>query len=165
MRRPARWAIQLNVNYALVSHACFPAVAPRVLPLPAGTASGGVMLVINVVALVIALAALGVSWWAWRVDTGRASRRLGALLEVGEGRSRFLAACGVDGGARILRRDRLQHRRLDLGAAMHRIAAAIDGAVAARGSCRRDEPTVDTFGGNPRHGAAVIAQVRVRCLP
>jgi cytochrome c1 len=40
---------------------------------------------------------------------------------------------------------------------MHRIAAAIT-ALSLLGSCRRDEPTIDTFGGNPHHGAAVIAQ-------
>ena len=88
---PLAWAIQLNVNYALVSHACFPAVAPRVWPLSGWEGLSTVMLVINVVALVIALAALGVSWWAWRAT--RVEQRGGSGQE-GEGRSHFLAACG-----------------------------------------------------------------------
>ena len=90
---PLAWIIQLNVNYALVSHACFPAVAPRVWPLSGWEAfehrhagdqcrrsrdrfgSSGRVLV------------------GMACDTGRASRRLGAC--VGEGRSHFLAACGL----------------------------------------------------------------------
>ncbi len=31
-------------------------------------------------------------------------------------------------------------------------------ALSLLGSCHRDEPAVDTFGGNPHHGASVIAQ-------
>ena len=89
---PLAWAIQLNANYALVSHACFPAVAPRVWPLPGWEGLSTVMLVINVVALVIALAALGVSWWAWRAT--RVEQR-GGSGQVREGRSHFLAACGL----------------------------------------------------------------------
>lgn len=89
---PLAWIIQLNVNYALVSHACFPAVAPRVWPLSGWERLSTVMLVINVVALVIALAALGVSWWAWRAT--RVEQR-GGSGQVWEGRSHFLAACGL----------------------------------------------------------------------
>ncbi len=96
---PLAWAIQLNVNYALVSHACFPAVAPRVLPLTGWEGVSTVMLAINVVALVIALAALGVSWWAWCATRVEHRGGSGHLLEVEEGRSRFLAACGSMAGA------------------------------------------------------------------
>jgi cytochrome c len=40
---------------------------------------------------------------------------------------------------------------------MQRITAAII-ALSLLGSCRRDEPAVYTSGGNPHHGASVIAQ-------
>jgi hypothetical protein len=96
---PLAWAVQLNANYALASHACFPATAPRALPPPSWAGVNGIMLVINIVALLISLAALFVAWRAWRVT--REEHRGGSahLLEVGEGRSRFLAACGAMAGA------------------------------------------------------------------
>ena len=87
------------MNYALVSHACFPAVAPRVLPLTGWEGVSTVMLAINVVALVIALTALGVSWWAWCATRVEHRGRFGHLLEVEEGPSRFLAFCGSMAGA------------------------------------------------------------------
>jgi hypothetical protein len=92
---PLAWAVQLNVNYALASHACFPATSPRALPPASWAGVNGSMLVINIVALLISLAALFVAWRAWRVT--REEHRGGSahLLEIGEGRSRFLAACGV----------------------------------------------------------------------
>jgi hypothetical protein len=92
---PFAWAVQFNVNYALASHACFPAIAPRGAPLPGWAGVSTVMLAINVVALVIALLALVVAWRAWQAT--REEHRGGSrhLLEAGEGRSRFLAACGA----------------------------------------------------------------------
>jgi hypothetical protein len=96
---PLAWAIQLNVNYALASHSCFPAAAPRRLPLTGWEGASTVMLAINVVALVIALTALGVSWRAWRATRVQPRGGSGYMLEVGGERSRFLAACGSMAGA------------------------------------------------------------------
>ena len=67
--------------------------------LPGWEGVSTVMLAINVVALVIALAALGVSWRAWRATRVEHRGGSGYMLEVGEGRSRFLAACGSMAGA------------------------------------------------------------------
>jgi hypothetical protein len=95
---PLAWAAQLNLNYALASHACFPNSAPRAWPLPGWEGIGTVMLVINVIALVIALASMVVAWRTWRATRDEHQGRSGHLLEVGEGRSRFLAACGLMSG-------------------------------------------------------------------
>jgi hypothetical protein len=96
---PLAWAMQFNVNYALASHACFPAIAPRASPLPGWEGVSTVMLAINVVALVIASMALVVAWRTWRATRDELRGGSGHLLEVGEGRSHFLAACGAMAGA------------------------------------------------------------------
>jgi hypothetical protein len=96
---PLAWAVQLYVNYALASHACFPATASRALAPPSWAGVNSIMWMINVVALVISLAALFVAWRAWRATRNEHRDGSAHLLEVGEGRSRFLAACGAMAGA------------------------------------------------------------------
>jgi hypothetical protein len=51
------WAVQLELNYGLASHACFPAEAPRASFLPGWERIWVVLLVVNLVCL--ALCAIG----------------------------------------------------------------------------------------------------------
>jgi hypothetical protein len=95
---PLAWAVQFNVNYALASQPCFPSFLPRT-GVPAHWAgTDATMLIVNVAALLVALAAAAVSWRTWRATQGEHQGGASHLLQSGEGRSRFLGICGLLAG-------------------------------------------------------------------
>ena len=90
---PVVWSIQLMTNYALVAHGCFPATEPRSTPLFGGLWT--VALVVSLAALVVAVAALLVARRSWLATREEHHGGREALLEVGEGRTRFMAYAGM----------------------------------------------------------------------
>jgi hypothetical protein len=90
---PTIWSIQLMLNYSLVAHACYPASEPLSAPVFGGLR--GTVIAASVVALAVALGAAATAWRSWRAT--RQEHRGGeeALLEVGEGRTRFMALAGL----------------------------------------------------------------------
>jgi hypothetical protein len=85
------------VGYALSSETCYPGDSPRTTPLFASIWE--VLLVMNIAALLVGL--LGIllayrNWSATRHEHGGDSQ---FLIERGEGRTRFLAMCGLFVGA------------------------------------------------------------------
>ena len=90
---PVAWSLQLLFNYALVSHSCFPATDPRSVPTLGGLWT--VVLVASVVAAAIALAAAATAWRSWRLTREEHHGDEGALLDAGEGRTRFMVAAGM----------------------------------------------------------------------
>lgn len=95
---PLAWAAQLNLNYALASHACFPSDVSRTGVLPGWDGFRVELVVVNLVALAIALVATAISWRSWRIARHERENRAEHLLEAGEGRTRFFAACGLLSG-------------------------------------------------------------------
>jgi hypothetical protein len=92
---PLAWAAQFTVGYGLASHACFPHAAPLNHLLHGWEHIAVTLLAINAVALLVAASAAAVSWRNWRVTRAEHHGHYGQLLEIGEGRSRFLAVCGM----------------------------------------------------------------------
>ncbi len=92
---PFAWALQLNVNYALASHACFPHAEARSSVLPGWHGFIWGLATVNVIALALSLAASLLSWRSWKATREEHPGGADALLEAGEGRTRFLAACGM----------------------------------------------------------------------
>ena len=90
---PVVWSIQLMLNYGLVAYSCFPGSEPRTTPLFGGLRI--TVLVAGVVALAIALAAGITAWRSWRATRHEHPGSHEALLEVGEGRTRFMALAGM----------------------------------------------------------------------
>jgi hypothetical protein len=99
---PAAWSVQTLVNLSLASHGCY----PRLEPLATSVVGGlrGIAFVVSLVVLGACIAALATAWRAWRRTreehqgrTGHAGRKgnAQALLETGEGRTRFMALAGV----------------------------------------------------------------------
>jgi hypothetical protein len=83
---PTAWALQLIAGYGLSSLTCFPHDRPITQSPPPGWSGEPVLLLaINIACLLLALAGAGLSYAGWRGS-------------VGQGRSRFLAACGVMSG-------------------------------------------------------------------
>jgi hypothetical protein len=93
---PCAWIVQLAGDYALASNACRPRDVPRALPPVAGW--GGehlVLLGVNLVCLALCLGGGGMAWLYWRRSHHEKSGEAPTLIEVAEGRTRFMAACGM----------------------------------------------------------------------
>ena len=98
---PAAWSVQTLVNLPVAAHGCFPRLAPLSAP---ATAVRGVVFAVSVAALVVCVAAAAVAWRSWartrdeqQEGSGQGAEHApeSALLETGEGRTRFLALAGV----------------------------------------------------------------------
>ena len=90
---PLAWSAQSIIGYTLASFACFPGSEPRATPLFAGTRQ--ILFALNVAAIILAVMGATVAYRSWSAtwdERGGGSRR---LVEVGEGRTRFLAMCGL----------------------------------------------------------------------
>jgi hypothetical protein len=94
---PIAWTLQFLINYGLASHACY----PRDMSQPEGGLWYG-PLAINLVAILVSLAAAIVSYAMWRSARREHSGASGQALEVGEGRTRFMALLGMMTGLGFL---------------------------------------------------------------
>lgn len=99
---PAAWSVQTLVNLPLSAHACYPRLTPLSAPMTAGLR--GIAFVVSLAALALCLAAAAVAWRTWwrtrgehqqGSGRGREHQPSSALLETGEGRTRFMALAGV----------------------------------------------------------------------
>lgn len=90
---PSAWVLQTIVDYGLVSHFCFPGDAPR--QAPAFSALRGTGLAVSVIAAIVSLLAMAAAYRSWRATRHGRDAEHHELLEVGEGRARFMAFAGV----------------------------------------------------------------------
>jgi hypothetical protein len=91
---PIAWAIRLIVNLALASSACLPSSPLPGEPLT-GRGTSLAMLGVDMAALFIALALAFLSYRDWQATKTEKPGSHHHLLEVGEGRARFLALSGT----------------------------------------------------------------------
>lgn len=92
---PAAFLIQLVMNYGFASHACFPSERPHTAPISGWGGVWSLLLILNIAALLVAIAAGAVSWSSWRATREEVSGESGGLIEAGEGRTRFLSVWGI----------------------------------------------------------------------
>ena len=99
---PAAWSVQTLVNLSLSAHSCFPRLTPLASPTTGGLR--GIEFGVSLAALAVCIAATSVAWRTWwrtrdehQQGTGRGREHQpgAALLETGEGRTRFMALAGV----------------------------------------------------------------------
>ncbi len=89
---PAVWALRLWINFAFASHLCSTSAAAS----HNAPASIGAFLVISdLTAMAIAAYAGVISYRHWQATRHQKAGNAGHLIEAGEGRTRFLAICGV----------------------------------------------------------------------
>ena len=99
---PTAWTLQVLIASTLASHGCF----PKLFPLTSPTIGGlrGLLFAISLGAIVVCIAGVVVAsrdWLATREEhhkgSGKAAQKAPptALLETGEGRTRFMALSGV----------------------------------------------------------------------
>jgi len=99
---PAAWTVQTLVNTPLAAHSCYPRLTPLGTPTTGGLR--GIAFVVSLAALAVCVAATVVAWRTWwrtreehqqGTGRGRQHQPSAALLETGEGRTRFMALAGV----------------------------------------------------------------------
>ena len=99
---PAAWTVQTLVNLPLAAHSCFPRLSPIASPTVRGLR--GIAFAVSIISVAVCVAALVISWRAWRRTreehqggSGRSREHepSSALLETGEGRTRFMALGGL----------------------------------------------------------------------
>jgi hypothetical protein len=91
---PGAWLIQLLVGFAATSYFCDPGQAhPIVTQVPGWLAP--VVSIVNLLALVIALAGLATGFLLYRRIAHEQEQPSGGLIDVGEGRTRFLVTFGM----------------------------------------------------------------------
>lgn len=99
---PLAWSAQTLVNLTIASHACFPRLTPLSTPTTGGLR--GIVFVVSLAALATCVAAVIVALRAWSLTRGEQQGQSGqasghaqssALLETGEGRTRFMALAGL----------------------------------------------------------------------
>ena len=88
---PAIWGLRLVLNFALASYFCFPG-SIRHYALPGWTWPA--LLGVDALAIAVAVVAAVVSWRNWQRTRDEAAAG-GPLIEIGEGRTRFLAWWGL----------------------------------------------------------------------
>jgi hypothetical protein len=98
---PFAWSVQTLVNLPVASHGCFPRLDPLDHPI---TSVRGIAFVVSIFALVLCAAATAVAFRSWSRTRGEQHEAAGkggmhaaptALMETGEGRTRFMALAGL----------------------------------------------------------------------
>jgi len=89
---PAIWGLRLVLNFALASYFCFPG-SIRQYALPRWT--WPTLLGVDVLAIAVAVLAAVVSWRNWQRTADERAVPGAPLIEIGEGRTRFLALWGL----------------------------------------------------------------------
>jgi hypothetical protein len=98
---PVAWSLQTIVNLAVAAHGCFPQLEPIASPV---TPIRGIAFAVSVLAVIVCVAATAVAARSWArtrheqheaAGTGGAHAPAAALMETGEGRTRFMALAGV----------------------------------------------------------------------
>jgi hypothetical protein len=93
---PAAWILQLSVDFGVAAAACQPGGVPRPAPPASGWGTEHVFLVgVNLACLALAVAGGFVALAAWRRSSREKPGGAAHLMEAGEGRTRFLAACAM----------------------------------------------------------------------
>jgi len=97
---PAAWILQLVIGYGVASHLCFPRETPYLSGLPARWAPEPAWLIaVNLACLCLAMGGASASYRNWRRTRPAKGGSAETVLEPGEGRTRFVATCGILAGA------------------------------------------------------------------
>ncbi|HZP86152.1 MAG TPA: hypothetical protein VFB54_04980 [Burkholderiales bacterium] len=90
---PLLWGGQLLLSYGLASFACYPSWNPLATPQYSGIRVA--LLAIGLAALVGGVGIAMLAVYSWRKTRGEQGGSQKHLVDIGEGRTRFLAMCGV----------------------------------------------------------------------
>lgn len=93
---PTAWIVQLVVDFGLSSDVCRQYGVPRAAAsIHNWTLEHLILVGVNLVCLAVAMAGGFTALAAWKRTRAEKPGGVAALVEIGEGRTRFLAACGM----------------------------------------------------------------------
>ena len=92
---PAAWSIQMLTDYSTNAHGCFPRMYPLGSPAMGAARMSLVLWLVSAAAIAIGAAALVVALRNYLATRHEERGEAHELLEVGEGRTRFMALSGV----------------------------------------------------------------------
>ena len=92
---PTAWSLQLISAYAFTAHKCFPRLTSLAVPAPGSVSLFAILAMISVAAVATGILALGTALGSHRVTAGETEHDTHGALDVGEGRTRFMALSGV----------------------------------------------------------------------
>jgi hypothetical protein len=92
---PVAWSAQLVANYILAVDPCFLTRVVRTEPVLRASSDWPAILIVNLVAALLAIAGGIISLRLWRESRHEHPGTASHAVEVGEGRTRFLALWGV----------------------------------------------------------------------
>lgn len=90
---PVAWDTQLLFSVALSGHACYP--RNKLLAAPLWSGLWSILLAISLAGIVLAIVGGLVAWRSWRHTREESPGSAHHLLESGDGRTRFMAMCGM----------------------------------------------------------------------
>lgn len=90
---PVAWSLQELVNVSVAGYACYPHDIPLALPLWPQLKS--ISAWVEIVALVVCVAAFIVAFSNWRRSRNEKPGHAHQVLESGDGRTRFMAMAGI----------------------------------------------------------------------
>ena len=92
---PVAWAGNLMVTFALAVHSCFPAAWPQDHVIEGFWFSWWLILACFVITLGVCASAFWISFRNWSVTGQESEGHVHHLMEVGEGRTRYLSLIGM----------------------------------------------------------------------
>ena len=90
---PVAWSLQQLVNAPLFAHGCYPKDVP--ISSPIWTNAGSVALAVELIAIVVSVAAMLLAWRNWGRTRAEKEGSGHHLIEAGDGRTRFMAMVGL----------------------------------------------------------------------
>lgn len=93
MIAPLAWSLHLLVCYGLAAHACFP--TDVALGQPVWTHLRSIVSAVTTMAWLVLASGVAVAWLNWNATGEQSNDRAETLLQSGDGRSRFIALCGL----------------------------------------------------------------------
>jgi hypothetical protein len=90
---PLAWSIQIVAGYAIAAYACYPQRMSLAAPVVAGLK--GQLAMLSLAAILLAAICTLVGYRSWRASRDEQEGDHHALLEHGEGRTRFMAMCAL----------------------------------------------------------------------
>jgi hypothetical protein len=90
---PAAWSVHLILNYVSASRACYPDGAPQ--SVPSIDWLWVLLILVDIVSLVVSAGAALLAYRSWQISAEEMAEHRSAMVETGEGRTRFLAIWGL----------------------------------------------------------------------
>lgn len=92
---PCAWLVEHLVGYGLSSRACYPGSRQLTSPIASWAAMRPALVFLALTCLGLALLGGWIAGRSWRATRTETAGEADDLLEIGAGRSRWMAACGI----------------------------------------------------------------------